>query len=340
LKTGNPFPAEQVAEYGRAARSALSRLSGLLEERRRTGRVRRCHGDLHLNNIFVRDEQPVLFDAIEFNDRFACIDVLYDLAFLLMDLDQDGVRQHANTVFNRYLERSDEHAGLAAMPLFLSCRAAVRAHTAAARAETCKDGDLKLSLLQDATALLDRAIDDLVDRAPRLVAIGGLSGTGKSTLAYALAPFLGARPGAVVIRSDIVRKQLLGVEESTRLPQTAYTPAISKRVYDRVTEIAFSTLASGHAVIADAVYGMKSEREQIADTARQRGAPFNGLWLVGPPRLLEQRIAARRGDASDATPDVLRAQLGFVTAPQAWTNINAASSPAETLAEGRRILGL
>jgi len=339
-KAGNPFPAARIADYGKAARGALSRVAGLLEERRQADCVRRCHGDLHLNNIFVRDRQPVLFDAIEFNDLFACIDVLYDLAFLLMDLDQHGDREHANRVFNRYLERSNAHGGLAAMPLFLSCRAAVRAHTTAAKADTRRDGDLKRSLLREAALLLDRALDDLADRAPRLIAIGGLSGTGKSTLAYALAPLLGACPGAVVIRSDVVRKQLLGVEDTTRLPQRAYTPAISKRVYDRVAEIASSTLASGYAVIADAVYGKELEREQIAETARQCGVEFSGLWLVGASAVLEQRIAARRGDASDATPEVLKAQLGFVTTPETWIAINAATSAAESLAESRRLLRL
>ena len=339
LKLGRPFLAERIAQYESMARRVLSRIAGLLEQRRQNGHVRRCHGDLHLNNIFVLDERPVLFDAIEFNDRFACIDVLYDLAFLLMDLDQHGLREHANIAFNRYLELSGEHAGLAAMPLFLSCRAAVRAHTTVAAAETRKEGIVRGRLMRDAAALLDRAVDYLADTTPRLIAIGGVSGTGKSTLAYALARFLGACPGAVVIRSDVIRKQLMGVEESARLPKRAYTGAISKRVYERIAATASHTLASGYTAIADAVYGTESERQEIAEVARHRGVKFDGLWLEGPTGLLEQRIAARRGDASDATSEVLRAQLDFVTVPQTWRPIDAAISVGETLAQARRIVG-
>lgn len=339
-KAGRPFSSERISEYEKAARSALARRAEAVEERRRTGHVRRCHGDLHLNNIFVRDDEPVLFDAIEFNDQFSCIDVLYDLAFLLMDLDQNGARHHANTVFNRYLERSDEHPWLAVMPLFLSCRAAIRAHTTAAKADTCKDATSKRSFLDEASELLNCGIDHLVDRAPRLIAIGGLSGTGKSTLAYALAPLLGACPGAVVIRSDVIRKKLFGVEDTTRLPQSAYTREVSKRVYDRVAEVASLTLASGYTAIADAVFGHDSERDQIAQVAQQRGTSFHGLWLVGPPATLEERIAGRSGDASDATRDILRAQLEFVTVPQTWTHVDAASSAARSLAASRQMLGL
>jgi len=338
-RSGRPFRNESVKHYEGAAPSALARIATLLEERRRTGYVRRCHGDLHLNNIFVQDGKPVLFDAIEFEDRFAYIDVLYDLAFLLMDLDRHGLRGHANAVLNRYLELASAHRGLAAVPLFLSCRAAIRAHTAVSTAETTDDSDRRNQLLNDACDLLDRAGDYLAEPNPRLVAIGGLSGTGKTTLARALAPLLGVCPGAVVIRSDVIRKHLMRVTEMERLPASAYTAAISKQVYERIAEMASETLASGFTAIADAVYGHEDERRDIAEAAHRAGVKFDGLWLEGPPSILEQRIRARVGDASDATPDVLRAQLGFVTAPQTWSVIKIASSTGHAVAEGRRLLG-
>ena len=337
-RTDRPFLKERVEHYEGTASSALTRVAPLLEERRSAGRVRRCHGDLHLNNIFVQDGVPVLFDAIEFNDRFACIDVLYDLSFLLMDLDRHGLRQHANTVFNRYLELSAEHSGIAAIPLFLSCRAAIRAHTAVATAEAIADEVRQRGLLKDASDLIDRAVDYLVDRTPRLIAVGGVSGTGKSTLAYGLAPSLGGCPGTVVIRSDIVRKQLLGVSDSVRLPETAYTPEASERVYERVAEIASATLASGFTAITDAVYGTEHEREAIAAVARRARVRFDGLWLEGPPALLEQRIAARVGDASDATAGVLRFQLDRITRPRTWHAIDAAGSAPDSREQACRAL--
>jgi hypothetical protein len=338
-KADRPFDGELVARYEREATRLLANMTSLLEERRQQGHVRRCHGDLHLNNICMIGDRPVLFDAIEFSDMFACIDVLYDLAFLLMDLDRHGLRDHANTVLNRYLEITNEHAGLAALPLYLSCRAAVRAHTTVAAAEAVKDDSVQESDRDHAIALLERAVGYLAKPFPRLIAIGGVSGTGKTTLSRELAPLLGAPPGAIVIRSDVVRKQLMGVAETVRLPHSAYTPTVSEKVYRRIAELAATTLASGYSVIADAVYGMESERGELATIAEGVGVPFDGLWLEASPKLLESRIRARLGDASDATVEVLHAQLQFVSTPQDWVHLSAAGSAKDAITEACRVLG-
>jgi predicted kinase len=285
------------------------------------------------------DNRPVLFDAIEFSDAYSCIDVLYDLAFLLMDLDRHGLRDQANTVLNRYLEVTGDHCGLAALPLFLSCRAAVRAHTALAASEAVNDEKLQKAQQQTAAQLLERAVAYLAKMSPRLLAIGGVSGTGKTTLARDLAPFIGAPPGAVIIRSDIIRKQLMGVVETDRLSEAAYTPAMTTKVYDRITELARVTLSSGYSVIADAVFGKESERRNLAVLAKCAGASFDGLWLEAPSELLKNRINSRIGDASDATIDVLRAQLQFVFPPQDWVQVSAALSADKTLGEARRVVG-
>ena len=121
------LPAEPVAALNRAARAALEARRGLLEERREAARVRHCHGDLHLGNIVRRDGEPVLFDCIEFSEAFACTDVLYDLAFLLMDLIHRDLMPHAWRLLNGYLDATRDDGGLACLPLFLSCRAAIRA---------------------------------------------------------------------------------------------------------------------------------------------------------------------------------------------------------------------
>jgi predicted kinase len=291
-----------------------------------------------LNNIVMFDGRPVLFDAIEFSDQFACIDVLYDLAFLLMDLDRHGLRDHANAVLNRYLEVTNEYAGLPALPLFLSCRAAVRAHTAVAASEAI-DSIKRGSEQEAAVALLEGAVAYLMPSSPRLVAIGGVSGTGKSTLARQLAPILGASPGAIIIRSDVIRKHLMGVAETVRLPEEAYAPQVTEKVYDRITELTTTILASGHSVVADAVYGKESERQAIAQKAARAGAGFAGLWLEAPTEVLAQRISARQGDASDATVGVLHAQLQSVTNPQNWAHVRAEEAASETLANARRGLG-
>jgi hypothetical protein len=331
-----PFRSAMIDRYERESLGLLGKLAPVLDKRQRDGHVRRCHGDLHLNNIVMLANRPVLFDAIEFNDAFACIDVLYDLAFLLMDLDRHGARDHANTILNRYLEIANEHDGLAALPLFLSCLAAIRAHTAVAKAKAVGCSNSEDS--QMANALLDAAVSYLDPVRPRLVAIGGVSGTGKSTVARRLAPLLGVTPGAIVIRSDVLRKQLLGVAQTVRLPSSAYAPEVTQNVYARMAELASAVLASGYSVIADAVHGNLMEQTAIEEVARIAGVRFDGIWLDAPAEILESRIRLRQGDASDATVDVLRAQRRSVVQPQRWIQVSASGSESENFENARRVL--
>lgn len=325
---GHPFLPQKLERFARLAWRRLGRDCELLDQRRDAGLVRRCHGDLHLNNICLIDGEPVLFDAIEFSERFSRIDVLYDLAFLLMDLDRHGLREHASAVLNRYLEKTGDHAGLAALPLFLSCRAAIRAHVTVSAAHASSTAPRE-DLLKEAEVLLDQAIDCLAPSAPRLVAVGGPSGTGKSTLARRIAPMLGVAPGAIVLRSDVIRKQLFGMREDQRLPTAAYSMEMNTRVYDRIAEISTQVIRAGYTAIADAVYGSVAEQAQIAAVAEVAEVPFCGLWLTAAPSLLEQRIEARRGDASDATVDVLHQQLTRIQEPASWARIDASGSARE-----------
>ncbi|MDZ7811493.1 MAG: phosphotransferase [Arhodomonas sp.] len=186
-------------------------LAGRLDRRAAEGRVRVCHGDLHLQNICLFKGEPTIFDCIEFNRELSDIDVLYDLAFLLMDLDHRGHGDLANTVFNRYLDRRDEADGVAALPLLLSMRAAIRAHVSGQAAMVQADAAAREQRRGVAAAYLEHALSLLAPAGPRLLAVGGFSGTGKSTLAYGLAPGLDPAPGARVLRSDVLRKRRYGV---------------------------------------------------------------------------------------------------------------------------------
>jgi uncharacterized protein len=330
-----PLDARTIARLDQAARTSLEALRPFLDARRDGGFVRRCHGDLHLNNICVFEGKPVLFDAIEFNDDFACVDVIFDLALLLMDMDRHGLRREANILLNRYLERTGDYEGLKALPLFLSARAAMRAHVTLAM----KHGEESWRR-DEATYLLDCALSYLEPQSASLIAIGGVSGTGKSTLAAALAPEIGRRPGAVVLRSDVVRKQLWGADELGQLPPAAYEESFTARVYRALAERAGAALAGGHSAIVDAVFGHADQRKAVEKLARKHGATFRGIWLDAPSDVLARRVAARRDDASDATVDVLTSQLANIERPENWSVVEAGGAPDEVAGALRNAVGV
>jgi aminoglycoside phosphotransferase family enzyme/predicted kinase len=321
------LPEKEVEAWGEAAFAALERQAGLLDRRRAAGKVRACHGDLHLQNICLVEGVPTLFDAIEFDPAIYTIDVLYDLAFLLMDLHRRGLDRYGNLVFNRYLDRCDETDGLAALPLFIAVRAAIRAQVTAAAAAHRHDGGDPAEAMEQAARYLDLARASLAPEPPRLLCVGGVSGTGKSTLAFRLAPSLGAAPGARLLRSDVLRKRLAGVAEAERLPAKFYTAAAHEAVYARLEQEARRCLAGGRAVVIDAVCGAKAERARFVALAREMGVPFDGLWLTAPPEQLAARIRARKSDASDATVEVLHRQLATVEPPEEWRRIDAGRAP-------------
>jgi hypothetical protein len=318
--------------------AALDRHADRLDARRHQGSVRECHGDLHLRNICLIDGIPTLFDAVEFNEDISCIDVLYDVAFLLMDLWRRGLRSHANLVFNEYLGRTVDLDGLALLPLFLSCRAAVRAKTSATAARVQPDAQPKTQLQTAAREYLALGQELLRSRAPCLIAIGGLSGSGKSTLARRLAPLVGAPPGALIVRSDLIRKTLLGVSPLTRLGPEGYTEDVSRHVYQTMAERAATALAAGHSVIADAVHAGVRDREEIAAVARATGVPFIGLWIDGPREILATRLSERTTDVSDATAAVLELQLRAGIGALDWHRLDGSRDVREVQEAAERAL--
>jgi uncharacterized protein len=317
-------------------RDELARQKGLLEERRRSGRVRRCHGDLHLGNIVLIDGRPVLFDCLEFDEALASTDTLYDLAFLLMDLEHQDLGALAQRLLSGYLEATWDDAGVALLPLFLACRAAIRAKVLGFGAAQ-EMSNASEPAIAEALAYLERALVYLHPAPARLVAIGGPSGTGKSSLARRLAPALGPAPGAVILRSDIVRKRLHGVASGDRLPPEAYRKEASRPVYDALAARAAALVGAGHAAIVDAAFLDPSERAQIEAVAVEAGIAFDALWLSAPEAVLVGRVAARRGDASDATPEVVRRQLAIDPGEIVWRPLEV-SGPLDDVALAARDL--
>jgi aminoglycoside phosphotransferase family enzyme/predicted kinase len=323
---GAAGPASEV--FAERLGPAFGRLAPLLNVRGRAGCIRRCHGDLHLGNIVVMDGAPVPFDALEFSEMLGTIDVLYDLAFLLMDLDIRGDRHAANVILNEYMSAGpvgDEIEGLAALPIFLAARAGVRAVVAVARSAQLHDKDREEQRLGAERHLALAAA--YLDPPPAvLVAVGGLSGSGKSTVSAKLAPRFGPAPGALHLRSDVERKRLFGVPETQRLDRQHYRIGVAQRVYSILEDKGRAALAAGHSVIVDAVFAKPEERVAIEAVARETGRAFVGVWLDAPPKTLMDRVDARRGDASDADRRVVKEQLDYDLGPIAWSVVDAAGS--------------
>lgn len=211
-------------------------------------------------------------------------DLLYDLALPLMELWRAGLTVEANILANRYVDVAPQGAtGWALLPLFVSLRAGLA-------------GDVGF------------AAEMLRPSPPRLIAIGGLSGTGKSTLARLLGARVGRAPGARILRSDVFRKRLAGVAPETRLPPAHYTQQNDADTWEALFESADDHLACGTSVILDAVFMRRAERDVAEMLALRHRVPFTGIWLEAPERDRIARVAARTDDASDAGPDVVREQ--------------------------------
>ncbi len=322
LEAGDRLDPPTSAALAEAMPAALEPYMDLVVRRVEAGAIRRCHGDLHLRNIVLIDGRPVPFDAIEFSERIANIDILYDLSFTLMDLCERRLRPLANRLLNEWLWRIAElpeaphEEALALLPMFLSRRAAIRAFVdaqaaAVSGADTARARDYQkvaLSFLQPAS--------------PHVVAVGGLSGSGKTTLALKLAPGIGRSPGAVVVRSDVERKRRAGLALEERMPAGSYTPEASAQVYDACLARAERVLRAGHSVVLDAVFARPGERAAAEALARKVGVPFEGIWLDVPKEVAQARVAARKADASDATPAVVERQFDYDLGTITWSRRN------------------
>ncbi len=332
---------DKVAALTELQHADLAEASVLLENRRMNGCVRHCHGDMHLGNIFMDAQgEPVLFDAIEFNEAFATIDVLYDLAFLLMDLDRRGLGTLATIVMNRYMDITGAAWGLFTLPLFLSLRAAIRSHVACTQAKTIDDPAVQEAKAVEAREYLDMALEYLQVPPPRLIAVGGLSGSGKSRAARELARHVFAHPGARVVRSDVLRKRIAGVHPLDKLGPDGYTPEMTEKTYQAVYEEARTVLTVGHSVIADCVFSRPEERAAIEAVAAELGVPFTGIWLEAEPEIMQNRVEKRLKNASDADAEVVKMQLGYDLGEITWTRINSSGPREETDARALEILGL
>jgi uncharacterized protein len=308
----------------------------LLQQRASAGCVRRCHGDAHLGNIVLIDEKPVLFDAIEFDPAMATTDILYDLAFPLMDLIHFGSHRAANRLLNRYLQATWRlnGAALRLLPLFLSMRAAIRGHVLFTKCEQSADP----AVVAEAKSYFELALQLITPARPSLIAIGGMSGTGKSVLARDIAGLLKPPPGAVILRSDVIRKELFDVDPLTALPEKAYSDDVTERVYRTMFERAQEVTRQGFSAIIDAAFLREAERNALDREAGHGEADFRPVFLTADLATRLARVGSRRGDASDATRAVAARQDDYAIGPIGWPVVDASGSPGETLRQSAALI--
>ncbi len=307
LEAGRSIPSckpllEQLERY---AGDAMGQLGEAIDRRRADGFVRECHGDLHLRNIAMIDGVPTPFDCIEFNDDFRIIDVMNDIAFLVMDCDAEGRPDLGLRFLSRYLEATGDYAGLRMLGLYAAYRAGVRGKVASLLSRDPGIGsDERRHQIRQAEDYYRLALSYFKARPPRLFAIGGLSGSGKSHLAL-----LGCGPErAVIIRSDATRKRLAAQHADLPL----YGEAMTGLTYQTMFDAARQSLEAGWSVILDATFLDAKWRDRVRSLGAEMRVPIELLWLDIPEAELRRRIAARSRegrDVSDADLEVLEMQL-------------------------------
>jgi len=334
------FRSHEIDDYYKKAIEELEKYAPLIEERRNNGMVKECHGDLQLRNICMKDKKPVLFDPIEFNDDFSCIDTLYDLSYLLLDLEFRGQRRLCSILFNHYMAYSDDLQGIPLLSLFQSCKSAVRALVNATLSETREDEGEAIYHRQKAYEYFVLAREILNPPAPFIVACGGLSGSGKSRLTREIAPFLGTSPGAMILRTDILRKRLCGELPHGHLHKDSYTPEMNQKTYDKLRDECTNVIKCGRVALADGIFASQEERENIEQIAKDLGVPFYGFWMDAPLEVRAERVMKRERNPSDVkSMKVLMRQLDTDVGEITWNKINTAKDREETLADARAIIG-
>lgn len=310
----------------------------LLTLRVKSGHVRKCHGELLLSNIAKENGKYLFFSPVEYNDQLESIDTLYDLAYLLMDFEMRGMRKLSNILFNHYLAYMNDVEGYPLLHLYQSMRAASRASICAKRSVMLTGADKK-EAVRRAKIYFKMACHFMTSYPPVLIACGGLSGSGKSRVARELGGYLNPAPGAVILRDDIVKKQINGCPIDQHFDKAFDTPVVEKVVYDVLRQQAKNALLSGCAVIVDALFYDENERQAIEKLARDLNVSFVAIWMDAPFEVRLDRVQKRKRNPSDVrTEEDLEKQLTLNTGNVTWLKVLTDKSREETLESVLKIL--
>lgn len=302
---GGPQTLKQFEETKQFTDAFFVNQEELFKSRIQQNQIRECHGDLHLRNICLWDNKIQLFDRIEFNEPFRFVDVMYDVAFAVMDLEARGRKDLGNVFLNTYIEQTGDWEGLQVLPLYLSRQAYVRAKvTSFLLDDPGVPQDTKKEAEITASQYYQQAWEYTQLRQGQLILMSGLSGSGKTTVARHLARSL----GAIHLRSDAVRKHLASVPLDQRGGEELYTPAMSQKTYARLLELGIKLANAGFPVILDAKYDQQATRQAAIQEAKNHRLPVKIYHCIAPEEVLRDRLLSRTGDVSDATPDLLTKQ--------------------------------
>ena len=318
--------------------SVLTQNKRLVSLRQKSGHVRKCHGDLLLSNIAFDKGKYLFFSPIEYDDSLDCIDTLYDLSYLLMDMEVRGMRRLSNMLFNHYLAYTNDMTGYPLLPLYQSMRAATRAGVCAKKSLLLTGHD-KETAIQNARKYFNLACHFLISNHPVLIACGGLSGSGKSRIAREIGGKMNPAPGAVILRDDIVKKQMRGCALDQHLDDTPDSPAYEQVVYDLLRQQARTALSIGSCVIVDALFYNQSEREAIEKLAQEMNIPFIGIWVDAPIDVRTERVMTRKRNPSDIRNRTeLEQQLHLEIGTMTWEQINSDCPREKTIQTALDIL--
>ncbi|AFY75221.1 hypothetical protein Syn7502_03367 [Synechococcus sp. PCC 7502] len=283
----------------------------LFSDRIAQGKIRECHGDLHLKNICLFDQKVQIFDCIEFNEPFRNTDVLYDASFLLMDLQYRGRKDLANAFLNTYLELTNDYKGAVLLPLFCSMRAYIRAKVTSFLLDDPNIPEsVKLQAQQEAAAYYTLAYQYTLLTVGKIFMMSGLSGSGKTTAARALAQKIEAIH-LIHLRSDAIRKHLAGIDLMQRGDSELYTPEMTQRTYAELLNLGILLASKGFQVILDAKYDRQGLRSAVIEQAKAHNINLEIIYCTADVETLNQRLGDRikaNSDIADATPEILASQ--------------------------------
>lgn len=325
------FDKHKLNTLMRTSLENLAKNARLITLRQKSGHIRKCHGDLLLCNIAYEEGKFLFFSPIEYSDTLDCIDTLYDLAFLMMDFEARGMRRLTNMFFNHYMAYMNDIGGYPLLPLYQSMRAATRA-AVCVKKSTMLEGEEKQQAIQNAKDYFDLAYHFMSSSQPVLIACGGLSGSGKSRIAREIGGLMNPAPGAVILRDDVVKKQINGCGVNEHFDRVFDTPIVEKVVYDVLRQQARTALKSGSCVIVDALFYNEKERVAIEELAKEMNVPFIGLWMDAPLSVRVDRIHARKRNPSNVTKrSELEQQLSLETGDIQWNQVSTDKTREETV---------